>query len=127
VAKAETSSVVGFNVAGRLRLLVLRSSDHDGAVHRSKYASRVLEEDPTRREQRHASRRADEEPGRADPVLAGQGAHGRGETKTVLDLRARSRKEAAMAIEILSLSQIELMRRAGRIAAETLTFVGAPL
>lgn len=32
-----------------------------------------------------------------------------------------------MAIEILSLSQIERMRRAGRVAAETLTFVGARL
>jgi len=32
-----------------------------------------------------------------------------------------------MAIEILSPSQIERMRRAGRIAAETLTFVGAQL
>ena len=32
-----------------------------------------------------------------------------------------------MAIEILSPSQIERMRRAGRVAAETLTFVGAQL
>jgi methionyl aminopeptidase len=40
---------------------------------------------------------------------------------------ARSRHDAAMAIEILSLSQIERMRRAGRLAAETLAFVGSRL
>ena len=54
-------SVVGFEDARRPRLLVLRSGEHDGAVHRGKYAARVLEEDPAGREQRHASRRAGKE------------------------------------------------------------------
>lgn len=40
---------------------------------------------------------------------------------------SRSRHDAAMAIEILSLSQIERMRRAGRVSAETLALVGSQL
>lgn len=44
-----------------------------------------------------------------------------------MDLGAWARHQAGMAIEILRPSQIERMRRAGRVAAETLAFVGAQL
>lgn len=47
--------------------------------------------------------------------------------KTVLDPRRSPAQQRGMAIEILSPSQIERMRRAGRAAADTLAFVGSQL
>jgi methionyl aminopeptidase len=46
-----------------------------------------------------------------------------GEIETVLDVLQRPRKRSAMAIEILTRPEIERMRRAGRVAAETLAFI----
>ncbi len=65
---------------------------------------------------------------RADGAQAGQDtAIAEARPKRYWTVRYGGRHHAAMAIEILSPSEIERMRRAGRIAAQTLAFVGSQL
>jgi methionyl aminopeptidase len=65
---------------------------------------------------------------RADRSVGNQGAATPGaRPKRYWTFHALSRHEGTMVIEILSPSEIERMRRAGRVAAETLAFVGSQL